>query len=292
MATVAQWVEGARPRTLGAAVSPVLVGTAAASLEGPTIWWRAAAALGVALGMQVGVNYANDYSDGVRGTDAERKGPLRLTAAGLAAPGAVKRAAVLAFGFGGCVGALLAVVVDWRILIAGAAGIAAGALYSGGPRPYGYAGWGEVMVLIFFGFVATAGSAYVQVEHAGAAAWWGSLAVGLPAVGILLANNLRDVDTDRDAGKRTLAVRWGSGFARSLYAACTAGAFLAVVVIGTILPSHRWALLGLGAVPFSIVPLRLVMRSGDTPSLVRALVGTARFQVVLAALLSVGLWTS
>ncbi len=289
MATFTQWVEGARPRTLGAALSPVLVGTAAASLEGPTIWWRAAAALGVALGMQVGVNYANDYSDGVRGTDAQRKGPLRLTASGLAAPSAVKRAAVLAFGSGGCVGAVLAFVVDWRILIVGAAGIAAGALYTGGPRPYGYAGWGEVMVLVFFGFVATAGSAYVQVERAGPAAWWGSLAVGLPACGILLANNLRDVDTDRAAGKRTLAVRRGAGFARRLYAVCTAGAFVAVAAIGA---SHPWALLGLGAVPFSIVPLRLVMRSGDTPSLVRALVGTARFQVVLAALLSVGLWAS
>lgn len=286
MTTLAQWAEGARPRTLGAAISPVLVGTAAASLDGPTIWWRAVAALVVALALQVGVNYANDYSDGVRGTDANRKGPLRLTASGVASPAAVKRAAMLAFGLAGVVGLALSLAADWRLLVVGAAAIAAASLYTGGPRPYGYSGWGEVMVLVFFGFVATAGSAYVQVDRVPAEAWWGSLAVGLPACAILLANNLRDVDTDRVAGKRTLVVRIGVGNGRRLYVFSLIGAIAAVVAIGV---SHPWALLALGAAPLADEPVRLAATHSDAPSLVRVLVTTARFQIVLAALLSIGL---
>lgn len=289
MTSVPQWVQGARPRTLGAAVSPVLVGTAAASLDGPTIWWRACAAMLVAVAMQVGVNYANDYSDGVRGTDAERRGPLRLTASGVAAPAAVRRAAMLAFGVAGVTGLALSLAADPRLLVVGAAAIAAGALYTGGPRPYGYSGWGEVMVLAFFGFVATAGSAYVQVDSVPSAAWLGALATGLPACGILLANNLRDVETDRVAGKRTLVVRFGTAAGRVLFFSCLAGALAATAAIGM---SHRWAFLGLVATPLAIIPARLVARRSDAASLVRALVGTVLFQVVLAVLLASGLWAS
>src|SRR4051812_4236603 len=178
MTTAGEWFEGARPRTLGAAVAPVAVGTAAASLDGPVVWWRALAALIVALGLQVGVNYANDYSDGVRGTDAERRGPLRLTATGTATPTAVRNAAAIAFAAAAVVGGVLALVVNPWLLLVGAASIAAAVLYTGGPKPYGYSGFGEVAVLVFFGLVATVGSAYVQHETIPAAAWLGALALG------------------------------------------------------------------------------------------------------------------
>jgi 1,4-dihydroxy-2-naphthoate polyprenyltransferase len=290
MTTAAQWVAGARPRTLGAALSPVLVGTAAAYAEAETvIWWRAVAALVVALGLQVGVNYANDYSDGVRGTDTKRAGPLRLTASGVAAPAAVRNAAALAFGFAAVAGLALAIAVDLRLLLVGVVAIAAAVLYTGGPRPYGYSGLGEVAVLVFFGFVATAGSAYVQLERIPVGAWWGAVAVGLLACAILLANNIRDVDTDRVAGKRTLPVLTGVATARGLFAGCVAGAFAAVVAVGVLYPP---ALIALAAIPLALRPVSLVMTRRDPPSLVAALVGVARLEVVVAVLLSLGLVTS
>ncbi len=280
------WIAGARPRTLVISITPVLVGTAAASIDGPTIWWRALAALVVAVALQVGVNYANDYSDGVRGTDRERRGPLRLTASGLASPTAVKRAAAIAFTLAAVVGLVVSIVVSPWLLLVGAAAIAAAVLYTGGPRPYGYEGLGEVSVLVFFGFVATAGSAFVQLHDIPAVAWWGSLAMGLPACAILLANNVRDVTTDVEAGKRTLAVRIGAVNARRLFVACIAGAFVAVVAVGV---SHPLALLGLLAIPFALGPCRLVLTRADPPGLVAALVATTRLQLVLGVLLTVGL---
>lgn len=290
MTTAAQWVAGARPRTLGAAVSPVLVGTAAAYAAADTLtWWRAGAALVVALALQVGVNYANDYSDGVRGTDTQRAGPLRLTASGVAAPAAVRNAAAVAFGVAAVFGLALAVAVDLRLLLVGAAAIAAAALYTGGPRPYGYSGLGELAVLVFFGFVATAGSAYVQAERVPAAAWWGAVAVGLLACAILLANNIRDIDTDRAAGKRTLPVLVGAPASRGLYAGCIVGAFLASVAVGVLYPT---ALVVLAALPLAVRPIRLVATRRDPPSLVAALIDTARLEVVVAVLLSLGLVTS
>ena len=289
MTTATEWWQGARPRTLGAAVSPVLVGTAAASLDGDTLWGRAAAALVVAVALQAGANYANDYSDGVRGTDADRRGPLRLTATGTASPTAVRTAAAAAFAVAAAVGAALSLVVDPRLLLVGAAALAAGALYTGGPRPYGYHGLGEVAVLVFFGFVATAGSAYVQVERVPAEAWWGALAVGMLAVAILVANNLRDLDGDAAAGKRTLAVRLGPARTRALYAAAVATSFVAVIAVGVRRPP---ALLGLLAAPSALGPLLLVRHRRDAPSLVAALVGTARTQLILAAGLAAGLWLS
>ena len=253
------------------------------------IWWRAALALVVALALQVGVNYANDYSDGVRGTDKNRAGPLRLTASGLASPAAVRTAAMLAFGVAAVAGLVLALVVDPWLVALGAASIAAAALYTGGPKPYGYLGLGELMVLAFFGFAATVGSAFVQLERVPGAAWWGSLTVGLLACAILLANNVRDVPTDIVAGKRTLAVRVGAPAARRLFVACYVGAFGAVVAIGITQP---WALLALAAVPLAVRPVRLVLTRTDPPSLVAALVATSRLEVVVAVLLGVGLCLS
>src|SRR5262245_31534989 len=247
MTTASEWVQGARPRTLGAAVAPVLVGTAAAVADADSvIWWRFAAALVVALALQVGVNYANDYSDGVRGTDRERKGPLRLTATGTATPQAVRNAAALSFGVAAVVGGVLSIVVNPWLLVVGVLAIAAAVLYTGGPVPLGYIGLGEVLVLVFFGFVATIGSAYVQVERVPGAAWWGSLVVGLLACAILLVNNLRDIPTDTIAGKRTLAVRVGAVATRRLFVACYVGSFASVIVIGAAQP---WALLGLAGLP-------------------------------------------
>ncbi len=287
---VALWLAGARPRTLGAAMAPVIVGTCAAVPDADgVIWWRAALALVVALALQVGVNYANDYSDGVRGTDRDRKGPLRLTASGLASPAAVRAAALVAFGIAAVAGLVLAIVVEPWLLALGAASIAAAALYTGGPKPYGYLGLGEVMVLAFFGFAATVGSAYVQLERVPGAAWWGSLAVGLLAVAILLANNVRDVPTDAVAGKRTLAVRLGAPAARRLFVACYLGAFGAVVAIGITQP---WALLALAAVPLAVRPARLVLTRTDPPSLVAALIATSRLELVVAVLLGAGLCLS
>jgi 1,4-dihydroxy-2-naphthoate octaprenyltransferase len=274
---------------LGAAVVPVVVATALASIDRPTIWWRAVDALVVALALQVGVNYANDYSDGVRGTDANRRGPLRLTATGVATPQSVRAAAMAAFSVAAIAGLALCIAVDLRLLLVGAASIAAAALYTGGPRPYGYSGFGEVAVLCFFGVVATLGSVYVQLERIPATAWLAALAVGFPAVAILLANNLRDVETDRVAGKRTLAVRIGAAATRNLFVGCVAAALLATVGLGI---AHPWALLGLLAAPLLAVPVALVRHRSDPPSLVRALITTARFQLVLGALLAVGLEVS
>ena len=287
---IALWVAGARPRTLGAAVAPVIVGTCAAVPDADgVIWWRAALALLVALALQVGVNYANDYSDGVRGTDKNRAGPLRLTASGLASPRAVRTAAMVSFAVAAVAGLVLALVVDPWLLLLGAGAIAAAALYTGGPKPYGYLGLGELMVLAFFGFAATVGSAYVQLERVPGAAWWGSLAVGLLACAILLANNIRDVPTDTVAGKRTLAVRVGAPTARRLFAACYVGAFGSVVAIAITQP---WALLALAALPLAVTPVRLVLTRSDPPSLIAALVATSRLEVIVAVLLGAGLCLS
>ena len=286
MTTLAQWVEGARPRTLGLAVAPVAVGTAAGTIDAAPVWWRAGAALVVALALQVGANYANDYADGVRGTDADRRGPLRLTAAGLATPAAVKRAALGSFAVAAVVGTVLSIVVEPLLILLGVACVAAAWWYTGGSRPYGYSGWGEVAVLACFGFAATVGSAYVQAGTVPAEAWWASLVVGLPACAVLLANNLRDIDTDRLAGKRTLAVRTGATVTRRLFVGCLAGALLAVIPIAV---AHLAAWLALLALPFAAGPVRLVLTRDDSPSLVRALVGTVRFTLVLALLLTVGL---
>ena len=283
------WLAGARPRTLPASVSPVLVGTAVAAAEGTVIAWRALAAMAVALALQVGTNYTNDYSDGRRGTDAHRAGPLRLTASGLVAPALVLRAAAIAFAVAAVAGLLLAMAVDLKLLIVGAACIAAGALYTGGPKPYGYAGFGEVAVLVFFGFVATAGSAYVQLERLTGLAVVVSVPVGVLACALLVVNNLRDVDTDAASGKITLAVRLGAARTRILYHAALVTALAGVVAVGVARPP---ALIALAAVPLGLRPARLVAERRDPPSLIAALVATARLQLATCVLLAAGLWIS
>ncbi len=286
MTSAALWVEGARPRTLGAAVSPVLVGTAVASRYGDVIWWRALFCLVLAVALQVGVNYANDYSDGIRGVDTQRRGPVRLTASGLAAPAEVRRAAFLSFAVAALLGIVLALAVDWRLILVGAASILAAALYSGGPKPYASSGLGEVMVLVFFGFVATCGSAYVHLERVPWLAVGAAIPVGLLACAILLVNNLRDVDSDRKVGKRTLAVRVGKARTRLLYRAAIVLSLATVVALALEAPA---ALLALAAAPLAVSPLRTVASRPDAPSLVTALIATARLQLVLSGLLALGI---
>ena len=289
MTSLRSWVLGARPRTLSAAVTPVMVGTAIASMEAPVLWWRAGAALVVALALQVGVNYANDYSDGVRGTDDQRVGPMRLTATGLATPLAVRRAAAGAFMAAAIAGSVLAIVVDLRLLILGIAAVLAAATYTGGPRPYGYSGYGELGVLVFFGFAATLGSVYVQHRSIPGIAWWASLAVGLPSCALLLANNIRDIETDRRVEKHTLAVRLGDVFARRIYVAAVLGAFAAIIPIVMIGRSTPTALWGFVAAPLAIPPIRKVVMTSDVESLVGALSDTARMGFVLGIALAVGI---
>jgi 1,4-dihydroxy-2-naphthoate octaprenyltransferase len=283
---VGVWVQGARPRTLGAAVSPVLVGTAVASRYGALVWWRALFCLLLAVALQVGVNYANDYSDGVKGVDRDRRGPVRLTASGLAAPTSVRLAALLSFAFGGVLGIVLAIAVDWRLILVGAAAILAAGLYSGGPRPYASSGLGELMVLVFFGFVATCGSAYVQLERVPWLAVAVALAVGLLACAILLVNNLRDIDSDTQVGKRTLAVRVGRARTKQLY---RASMVLPLLIVAAVAPKAPAALLALAAAPLAVPPLRIVATKSDPPSLVAALIATGRLQLVFSVLLAVGL---
>jgi 1,4-dihydroxy-2-naphthoate octaprenyltransferase len=287
------WVQGARPRTLGAGVTPVVVGTAAAGVFVP---WRFVAALFVALGLQVGVNLANDFHDGVRGVDTpDRLGPPRLTSSGLASARTVLLAALLAIFVAGVAGLALAAATTWWLVPIGALAMLALWLYSGGPRPYAELGLGEVMVFVFFGLMATAGSAFVQAETVPAAAWWAAVPVGLLAVAILVANNLRDIPTDAVAGKRTLAVRLGDARTRALYRACVVAAFGAVV-LGAVVEAldegsglPPWSLLALGAVVAVIEPMRTIGHSRGR-ALIGVLVGTARLQIVFGVLLAVGLW--
>ncbi len=287
MTTAAQWVEGARPRTLPAAVAPVVAGTGAAAAASGAVWWKALLALGVSLALQVGVNYANDYSDGVRGTDSRRVGPLRLVGSGVAAPATVKRAAWLAFGVAGALGLVLAATSGWWLLAVGAAAVLSAWLYTGGPRPYGYAGLGELFVFVFFGLVAVCGTTYVQVGRVTRTSLVCAVAVGLLACAILVANNLRDIPTDGPAGKRTLAVRLGDRGTRRLYATLMTVPALAPVALG--LAGHRWALLGLLALPLQLLPVRSVLGGAGGRDLIPVLRSTGRAELAFAVLVGVGL---
>jgi len=285
------WISGARPRTLGAAVAAVVVGTAVGATEGSIIWWRALLALIVAVGIQVGTNYANDYSDGKRGADARRSGPVRLVASGLASPMAVKRAAIISFAIAAAVGAVLAVIVNPLLFLFGGACILAGWLYTGGPRPYGYIGLGELFVFLFFGVAAVCGTAYVVTSRLDLVALLASLPVGLLATALLVVNNLRDIDTDASSGKRTVAVMIGERATRSLYVGCVIGAFLLVIPLW---PYRHWALLSLIALVVAFVPLKKVITvtdkgEGRSRELVKALGATGALQMTFALLLAVGL---
>lgn len=279
------WVAGARPRTLPASAVPVVVGTAVANAEGHVVWWRAVAALVVAVALQVATNYANDYSDGIRGTDAVRVGPVRLVASGLATPGAVKRAAYASFAVAGAAGVALAAAAAWWLLAVGAACIAAGWFYTGGPRPYGYAGLGELFVFVFFGLVATAGTTFVQIERVTGLAAAAGAAVGLLAVAMLVVNNLRDIRGDTIAGKRTLAVRVGPIWTRRVYA----GAVLVPFAVSAALAvSTPFAPLAVIALPLAIPPVRRVLSGEDGMSLIAVLGSTGKVQLAFGALLAAG----
>lgn len=276
---------GARPRTLPASAVPVVVGTSVAVAAGHAVWWRAVVALVVSLALQIGTNYANDYSDGVRGTDEVRVGPLRLVASGLASASSVKRAAMASFAVAGVAGLALAAAAGWWLILVGVASIAAGWLYTGGPRPYGYIGLGEVFVFVFFGLVATVGTAYVQLGRFTGLELLAAVPVGLLAVALLVVNNLRDIEGDTAAGKRTLATRMGAGPTRTLYAVMLLGPFLLAVAIA---PSRPWALLALLALPLALVPVRRVRAGEVGRGLIEVLGQTGRTQLVVGALLALG----
>ncbi len=288
-AGVRLWVAGARPRTLPAAIVPVAVGAGAAVGQGvDTAWWRVVAALIVALALQVGVNYANDYSDGVRGTDgARRVGPLRLVGSGLAEPSSVKRAATLAFLLAGAVGAVLALVVGPELFVVGAASLLAGWTYTGGPRPYGYLGLGEVFVFIFFGLVATVGTSYVLLEKIDGVSLACSIAVGLWATALLVVNNLRDIPGDTEAGKNTLAVRLGDKRTRIVYVVMQEGALLVAIMV-TVL-SGRAALASVLSLPFVVSAIRSVARGASGADLIPVLGLTGRVQLLGGLAMAAGL---
>ncbi len=286
MTSLSAWIEGARPRTLPAAVAPVVAGTGAAALAGSVVCWKALTALGVSLALQIGVNYANDYSDGVRGTDDDRVGPLRLVGSGLASPRAVKRAAQLALLIGAALGVVLAATTTWWLLLIGALALVAAWTYTGGPSPYGYRGFGEVSVFVFFGLVAVVGTTFVQV---GSITWpsvAAGTAVGALACAILVANNLRDVHTDVDAGKRTLAVALGEERTRTFYVLLGIAAWAAIAASAFATP---FALLGLvGVVPW-LNAAKAVQRGAVGPALIPVLQQTGVAELVAAVGLAAGL---
>lgn len=291
------WVAGARPRTLPAAIVPVLVGTATAAQGelGPgrgIVAWRFVAAMVVAVAIQVGTNYANDYADGVRGTDSpDRVGPVRLVGSGLAAPAAVKRAAVLAFAVAAVAGSALAIAVTPWLIVVGAVSFAAGWLYTGGPRPYGYAGLGELFVFVFFGVVATVGSAFVQSESLTWLAFGASVPVGLLATALLVVNNLRDIPTDAAAGKRTLAVRLGEPATRVLYAVLMFLPFATVPFVAG-LGGRLLGAVALLAVLLVPKPVLAVLEGARGSALIPVLGATGRIQLVFGVLFAAGLWLS
>jgi 1,4-dihydroxy-2-naphthoate octaprenyltransferase len=286
VAAARDWLGGARPRTLPAAVVPVLVGAGIAVGYGRFSLWRALLALVVALALQVGVNYANDYSDGVRGTDEGRVGPIRLVAAGVAAPHRVLSAALGCFALACLAGFVLAAVTSWWLLLLGAAAVAAAWSYTGGSHPYGYRGFGEVAVFAFFGLAAVTGTAYVQMGRLTWLAVAAAVPVGLLACALLVINNLRDIPSDSVAGKRTLAVILGDKRTRTLYGACTLVPF---AVAAAMAPARPLALLTLAAIPLALAPVRAVRAGAVGPALIGALGLTGRLQLAFGALLSIGL---
>lgn len=289
--TWADWLAGARPRTLPAAVVPVVVGAGVAAGAGESfadgvVWWRVIGALVVSLLLQVGVNYANDYSDGVRGTDDTRVGPMRLVATGTATAGAVKRAALLTFGLAAVVGLALAAATSWWLIAVGAVAILAAWGYTGGPKPYGYLGLGELFVFVFFGLVATVGTTYLAIESIPWVSWVAATGVGFLACALLVINNLRDIPTDREVGKRTLAVRLGDARTRHLYVALVIGAFLAAAAAAG---DRNFALIAIAALPIARPWIQQVRDGATGPALIPILGGTGKTQLVYGLLFGVGL---
>jgi 1,4-dihydroxy-2-naphthoate octaprenyltransferase len=286
--TAGQWLAGARPRTLPAAVAPVLAGSGLAFFEGGFLLPAALLALVVSLALQVGVNYANDYSDGIRGTDVGRVGPVRLVGSGLASPPDVRRAALASFAVASVAGLLLVILTrHWWLLAVGVACVLAAWFYTGGRRPYGYRGLGELFVFVFFGLVAVGGTAYVQVGRISPATGLAGVGIGALACAILVANNLRDIAGDARAGKRTLATRLGPAGTRSLYAGLAALAAVMIVAVAAL--TSAWALLGLAGLLLLVPALRIVLSGGQGSALVAVLRTTGLAELVSAAGLALGL---
>lgn len=303
MATPAQWLAGTRPRTLPAAVVPVAVGAAVAyfldsPLGGFAFGFRTLLALIVSLALQVGVNYANDYSDGIRGTDEARVGPVRLVGQRLAEPGEVKRAALASFAVAGLAGLVLVLLTGaWWLLLVGALAIVAAWFYTGGPRPYGYAGLGELFVFVFFGLVAVAGTTFVLTGRIEFLAVVMAVPIGLFACALLIINNLRDIPGDTEVGKRTLAVRLGDQRTRALYGGAIGLPFAIAVLVGfagiafaSTFPAG--ALIAVIAVPFAAAPWKTVRSGAMGPALIPVLAATGRLQLVYGLLLTVGIVAS
>jgi 1,4-dihydroxy-2-naphthoate octaprenyltransferase len=287
VATIAQWVEGARPRTLPTALSPVIAGTGAAIGHGVVAPGRALLALVVAVSLMIGVNYANDYSDGIRGTDDDRVGPLRLVGSHLAAPSTVRTAAFFAFGVAGLAGlTLISLSREWWLIAVGALCIVAAWFYTGGSRPYGYLGFGEIAVFVFYGLVGVLGTVLTQSGPPGPLAVVTAIGVGMLTTAVLVANNLRDIPTDAAVGKRTLAVRMGDRDTRRLYAALTLLPFLVSAGAGL----RSWPmLLALLALPFAVLPIRDVLRGAEGKKLIRVLAQTGVLLLAWSLLTAIGL---
>jgi 1,4-dihydroxy-2-naphthoate octaprenyltransferase len=287
MATVAQWVEGARPRTLPNAIAPVLVGAGAAAAVGQFVWWKSLLALVVSLALIVGVNFANDYSDGIRGTDTHRVGPLRLVGSGVARPTLVRSVAFACFGLAALSGLVLVMVSGlWWLVLLGALCIAGAWFYTGGSRPYGYAGFGEVAVFVFFGLAGVLGTLYVQSGDITGIGIADAVAVGSFSSAVLVANNLRDIPTDTAAGKRTLAVLLGDTRTRWLYQGLVAVPVLVSVGTGIVSP---WALLGLLAVPLLVGPVRTIRGGANGMALIPVLKDTGLAMLLWAVLTGIAL---
>jgi 1,4-dihydroxy-2-naphthoate polyprenyltransferase len=284
------WVEAARPRTLPASLAPVVVGTAAGAAALGIVWDRFVLVAVVALSVQVAVNYANDYFDGVRGIDTvQRAGPRRAVASGLVSPRAMLVGIFVAMAIAAVAGVALAAMVSWWLVLVGLGAFVALLGYSGGPRPYASAGLGELFVFIFFGLIATLGSSYVQHRTLPATAWIAAVVTGLLAVAILVVNNLRDVPTDAIAGKRTLAVRVGEARTRQLFVTAIAVGVLLAVIGEPIAARSAWPLLAILAVPLAREPVNAVRGGGVGRALIPALGGTGKLELAVAVLLAAGL---
>jgi len=286
VATASQWIAGARPRTLPAAVAPVVAGTGAALYADGEVWWKAVVCLLLSLALQIGVNYANDYSDGVKGTDDDRVGPMRLVGSGAASAGAVKRAAFACFGVGGALGLALAATSGWWLVLVGVAAIGAAWFYTGGARPYGYRALGEVSVFVFFGLVAVLGTTYVQVGEFTGPSLAASIGIGALACAILVANNIRDIPTDTVSGKRTLAVVLGERGSRTFFIALLVVALVTVWWLASYTPG---ALLGLLAFPWALRAATPVARGARGLGLLPTLRDTGIAELVYAIGIAVGL---
>ena len=282
------WIQGARPKTLPAAIAPVVVGSACAHLENSmqNNWLNSVFALIVSLALQVAVNFANDYSDGIRGTDKDRVGPLRLVGSGAKKPADVKKATFLAFGVAAVFGFVLAATTSWWLLLVGVLCFLAGWFYTGGKHPYGYLGFGEAFVFIFFGVVATMGTTFVINQQLTLVSFLASVVVGCLACALLAVNNLRDIAGDATSNKRTLAVRIGESGARKFYILLFIVAGCAVVSIALLHPAAMIAMLGLAV---AIKPIRRVYSGATGADLINVLVMTGRVQILVAIALSVGL---